>query len=63
MAAFLSRGRWLSTSRQSERAGHLCDDIFNCIFLYETVIFIQMPLNSVPIVPINNKPALVQIIV
>ena len=46
--------------RQSRR--HFADDIFKCISLIETVwIPIQMSLKYVPRGPINNIPALVQI--
>ena len=38
------------------------DDIFKCIFMNEKFcILIQIPLKFVPKGPINNKPALVQI--
>ena len=46
--------------RQSER--HLADDIFKCIFVNENVwIPIKISLKFVPKGPINNIPALVQI--
>ena len=41
---------------------HLADDIFKCIFWNENVwISIKISLNFVPKGPINNIPALVQI--
>ena len=47
-------------SRQDGR--HVADDIFKCIFLNENVrIFIWISLKFVPKGPINNIPALVQI--
>ena len=40
----------------------LADDIFKCIFLYENeIIQIQISLKYVPKSPIDNKPALVQV--
>ena len=43
-------------------AAILADDIFKCIFLYENDrITIQISLKLVPKSPINNKPALVQV--
>ena len=40
---------------------HLADDIFNCISFYENLhILIQIPLKFVPKFPIDNKPALFQ---
>ena len=43
-------------------AANLADDIFNCIFLNENDrIPIQISLKFVPRSPIDNKPALVQI--
>ena len=38
----------------------LADDIFKCIFLNENDR-IQISLKFVPMIPINNKPALVQV--
>ena len=46
--------------RQNER--HLADDIFKCILLNENVwIRIEISLKFIPKGPINNIPALVQI--
>ena len=43
-------------------AAILADDIFNCIFLNENDrILIQISLQFVPKSPIDNKPALVQV--
>ena len=40
----------------------LADDIFNCIFLNENdIIPIQISLKFVPRSPIDNKPAVVQV--
>ena len=45
-------------------AAILADSIFNCIFLNENdIIPIQISLKYVPQSPIDNKPALVQVIV
>ena len=42
----------------------LADDIFNCIFLYENgKIPLQISLKYVPKSPIDNKPALVQVMI
>ena len=46
--------------RQNER--HFADDIFQCIFLNENILIsIKISLKFVPKGPINNIPALVQI--
>ena len=53
---------WVNTlgPRQNER--HFADDIFKCIFLNENIwISIKISLKFVPKGPINNIPALVQI--
>ena len=43
-------------------AAILTDDIFKCIFLNENDrILIRISLKFVPMVPIDNKPALVQV--
>ena len=53
-----------NTLRRRQNGRHFPDDIFKCIFLNETVwISIQISLKFVPKVPINNIPALVQIMV
>ena len=52
----------LNTLRLRHDGHHFADDIFKCIFLYENVwIPIWMSLKFVPKGPINNIPALVQI--
>ena len=55
-------GKRVNTLRPRRNEQHFADDIFKCIFLNETVwISIQISLKFVPKVPINNIPALVQI--
>ena len=50
------------TLRPRQNGRHYADDIFKCIFLNESVwIPIKISLKFVPKVPINNIPALVQI--
>ena len=52
----------LNTLRPRQNGRHFPDDIFKCISLNENVwISIKISLNSVPNGPINNIPALVQI--
>ena len=52
----------LNTLRPRQNGHHFADDIFNCIFLNENVwILIKISLKFVPKNPINNIPALVQI--
>ena len=63
------QARWLATKVQlfntlwlRQNGRHFADDIFKCIFLNENVwILIKISLNFVPKDPINNIPALVQI--
>ena len=51
-----------NTLRPRQNGRHFPDDIFKCIFLNENVwISIKISLKFVPKVPINNIPALVQI--
>ena len=51
-----------NTLRPRQIGRHFADDIFNCIFLNENVwIPIRISLKFVPKGPINNIPALVQI--
>ena len=51
-----------NTLRPRQDGCHFPDDIFKCIFLYENVwILIWISLMFVPNGPINNIPALVQI--
>ena len=52
----------LNTLRLRQNGRHFADDIFKCIFLNENVwIRIKIQLKFVPYDPINNVPALVQI--
>ena len=57
------QGAWLlNTLRPGQNGRHFPDDIFKCIFCNENVsIPIKIPLKFVPKGPINNIPALVQI--
>ena len=51
-----------NTLKPRQNGRHFADDIFKCIFLNENVwISIEISLNFVPKGPINNIPALVQI--
>ena len=53
---------YLNTLRPREIGCHFADDIFKCIFLTENVWFpIEISPKFVPKGPINNIPALVQI--
>ena len=53
---------WFNTLRPRQNGRHFPDNIFKCIFLNENVwISIKISLNFVPRGPINNIPALVQI--
>ena len=52
----------INTLRPRQNGRHFLDDIFKCIFLNENVILaIEISLKFVPNGPINNIPALVQI--
>ena len=52
----------INTLRSRQNRRHFADDIFKCIFLNENVwIPIKISLKFVPQGPINNIPALVQI--
>ena len=52
----------LNTLRPGQNGRHFTDDIFKCIFLNENVyISSKISLKFVPKGPINNIPALVQI--
>ena len=54
--------RAVNTLRPRQNGRHFADDMFRCIFLNENVwIPIEISLTFVPNVPINNIPALVQI--
>ena len=56
------RGQWVNTLRPRQNGRYFADDIFKCIFLNENVwIPIKIWLRFVPKGPINNIPALVQI--
>ena len=51
-----------NTLRPRQHGRHFADDIFKCIFMYENIwIPIKISLKFVPNGPINNIPALVQI--
>ena len=53
---------WLNTLRLSQNGCHFPDNIFKCIFSNENVkVLIKISLKFVPKGPINNIPALVQI--
>ena len=53
---------WVNTLRPRQNGRHFADDTFKCIFLNETFrISIKISLKFVPKDPINNIPALVQI--
>ena len=55
-------GPLLNTLRPRQNGSHFADDTFKCIFLNENVIIsIKISLKFVPKDPINNIPALVQI--
>ena len=52
----------INTLRPRQNGPNFADDIFNCIFLKENLwIPIKIPFKSVPEGPINNIPALIQI--
>ena len=54
--------RRINTLRPRQHSRHFTDDTFKCIFLNENVIIsIRISLKFVPEGPINNIPALVQI--
>ena len=54
--------RWVNTLRPRQNGPHYTDDIFKSIFLNEYVwIPIKISLRIVPKGPINNIPALIQI--
>ena len=54
--------KYINTLRPRQNGRHFADDIFKCIFLNENVrISIKISLKFVPKDPINNIPALVQI--
>ena len=52
----------LNSSPPGQNGCHFADDIFKCIFMNEKFsILIQISLKFVPTGPIENKPAVVQI--
>ena len=54
--------QWVNTLRPKQIGRHFADDIFKHMFLNENVwILFKISLNFVPMGPINNIPALVQI--
>ena len=56
------RGQWVNTLGPRQNGRHFADDIFECIFVNENVwVPIIISLKFVPKGPINNIPALVQI--
>ena len=58
----ITRLRWLNTLRPRQNGRHFADDILKCIFLNGNVwIPIEISLKFVPKGPIDNIPALVQI--
>ena len=62
MQVYDIRLQWVNTLRPRQNGRHIADDIFKCIFLNENVwIPIEISLKFVPKGPINNIPALVQI--
>ena len=57
-----SGASFINTLRPRQDGRHFSDNIFKCIFLNENVlILIKISLKFVPKGPINNMPALVQI--
>ena len=57
-----NRRQWVNTLRPRQNGCHFADDTFKRIFVYENVkILIEISLKFVPKGPINNIPALVQI--
>ena len=59
---FTPKNSTYNTLRPRQNCCHFSDDIFKCIFLNETVwIALKISLKFVPMVRINNIPALVQI--
>ena len=58
----ITRDQWINTLRPRQNGRHFADDIFKCIFLNENVwIPIKIWMKFLPKGPINNIPALVQI--
>ena len=53
---------WFNSLRPRRNRRHFADDIFRCIFLNENVLIsIKISLKFIPKGPINNIPALVQV--
>ena len=62
MASIFSLPQCVNTLKPRQNGCHFADDTFKCIFLNENIrILIKIPLKFVPKGPINNNPALVQI--
>ena len=62
ITATYPRRQWVNTLRPRQNGRHSADDIFKCILLNENIwITIKNSLKFVPKVPINNIPAVVQI--
>ena len=62
VSTIVFRPQWVNTLRPRENGRHFADDIFKCIFVNENLcIPIKISLKFVPKGPINNIPALVQI--
>ena len=60
---FLAITELINTLRPRQNGRRFADDVFKCIFLNENVwISLKISLKFVPKVPINNIPALVQIL-
>ena len=58
----VTNSQWVNTLRPRQNGRHFADDIFKWIFLNENVwLPIEISLKFVPQDPINNIPALVQI--
>ena len=62
MLDLLSRGQWVNSSPPGQNGRHFADDIFRCIFVNENFyILVKISLKFVPKGPIDNNPALVEI--
>ena len=58
----ITRPQWVNSSPPGQNGRHFPDNIFKCIFMSENFcILIWISLKFVPKVPINNIPALIQI--
>ena len=59
---YVTRPQWVNTLRPRQNGRRFADDVFKCIFLNENEwISLKISLKFAPKVPINNIPALVQI--